>query len=196
MGACCSAHERPSQAPHIAKRPCPYDSVWSVAERQQDQHDQQHKQQQGKARTTPKHAQQHAHKQTHAPSLHKQQQHAKQKGKRAPQVDMSTGEVIPDFGVYGVFDVLYELGSGGSGQTYLCRDMASGKVVAVKFVPRPLTKSAIPFMMAEVEIQAELGEGNLNLITMHEIILTKSHLALVLEYASGQQGLTAVLVVV
>jgi hypothetical protein len=33
------------------------------------------------------------------------------------------------------------------------RDMASGKVVAVKFVPRPLAKSAIPFMMAEVEIQ-------------------------------------------
>jgi hypothetical protein len=31
--------------------------------------------------------------------------------------------------------------------------MASGKVVAVKFVPRPLAKSAIPFMMAEVEIQ-------------------------------------------
>jgi hypothetical protein len=33
--------------------------------------------------------------------------------------------------------------------------------------------------------QAELGEGCLNLIKMHEIVLTKTHLALVLEYASG-----------
>jgi hypothetical protein len=33
--------------------------------------------------------------------------------------------------------------------------------------------------------QAELGEGCLNLIKMHEILLTKTHLALVLEYASG-----------
>lgn len=69
--------------------------------------------------------------------------------------------------------------------TNSCRDMASGKVVADKFVPRPLSKEAIPFMMAEVEIQAQLGEGCLHLISMHEIILTKSHLALVLEYASG-----------
>lgn len=66
-----------------------------------------------------------------------------------------------------------------------CRDLQSGKVVAVKFIPRPLTKAAIPFMMAEVEIQAELGEGSLNLVSMHEIILTRTHLALVLEYASG-----------
>eukprot|EP00882_Tetradesmus_deserticola_P022578 GHRQ01024503.1.p1 GENE.GHRQ01024503.1~~GHRQ01024503.1.p1 ORF type:complete len:228 (+),score=64.75 GHRQ01024503.1:770-1453(+) len=43
-------------------------------------------------------------------------------------------------------------------------------------------------MMAEVEIQAELGEGCLNLIKMHEIVLTKTHLALVLEYASGARG--------
>lgn len=68
---------------------------------------------------------------------------------------------------------------------FFTRDMQSGKVVAIKFVPRPLAKSAIPFMMAEVEIQAELGEGSLNLVSMHEIVLTKTHLALVLEYASG-----------
>lgn len=38
--------------------------------------------------------------------------------------------------------------------------MASGKVAAVKFVPRPLAKSAIPFMMAEVEIQVRVGKFN------------------------------------
>lgn len=41
---------------------------------------------------------------------------------------MATGEVVPDFGVYGIFDVLYELGSGGSGQTYLCRCDAAASV--------------------------------------------------------------------
>jgi hypothetical protein len=40
--------------------------------------------------------------------------------------------------------------------------------------------------------QAELGEGCLNLIKMHEILLTKTHLALVLEYASGAVATLAV----
>eukprot|EP00775_Hariotina_reticulata_P003121 gene3121-3399_t len=83
-----------------------------------------------------------------------QQQERKQ---RKAKIDLSTGELVPDFSVQGSFDVLHELGSGGSGQTYLCRDMASSKVVAVKFVPRPLSKAAIPFMLNEVEIQAKLG---------------------------------------
>eukprot|EP00879_Flechtneria_rotunda_P030247 GHRR01032855.1.p1 GENE.GHRR01032855.1~~GHRR01032855.1.p1 ORF type:complete len:559 (+),score=192.11 GHRR01032855.1:894-2570(+) len=71
------------------------------------------------------------------------------------------------------------------GMWFACRDLASGKVVAVKFISRPVAKAAIPFMIAEVEIQAELGDGNLNLVTMYDLILTKSHLALVLEYANG-----------
>jgi len=63
--------------------------------------------------------------------------------------------------------------------------MATSKVVAVKFVPRPLSKAAIPFMLNEVEVQANLGEPCLNIIYLYEIILTRTHLALVMEYASG-----------
>eukprot|EP00879_Flechtneria_rotunda_P022720 GHRR01023996.1.p1 GENE.GHRR01023996.1~~GHRR01023996.1.p1 ORF type:complete len:273 (+),score=88.09 GHRR01023996.1:467-1285(+) len=114
-----------------------------------------------------------------------QQQQEQQQSIKAAATDIATGRPLPDFGVEGVFDVLYELGSGSSGQTFLCRDLASGKVVAVKFISRPVAKAAIPFMIAEVEIQAELGDGNLNLVTMYDLILTKSHLALVLEYANG-----------
>jgi hypothetical protein len=46
--------------------------------------------------------------------------------KRGPNMDMVTGEVIPDMGVHGVFDVLYELGAGGSGRTFLCRCDSAG----------------------------------------------------------------------
>lgn len=50
------------------------------------------------------------------------------KKRKPPGVDISTGQPIPDLNVNGVLDVLHELGSGGSGTTYLCRDMAEGKV--------------------------------------------------------------------
>jgi hypothetical protein len=44
-------------------------------------------------------------------------------------------------------------------------------VVAVKFVPRPLAKSAIPFMMAEVEIQVrcKMVLRRFNVMTQHGI---------------------------
>lgn len=58
-------------------------------------------------------------------------------------------------------------------------------MLAVKFVPRPLPKAAVPLMMAEVELQAQLGEGHVNIITMRELILTRTQLGLVMDYASG-----------
>lgn len=61
----------------------------------------------------------------------------------------------------------------------------SPQLLAVKFVPRPLPKAAVPLMMAEVELQAQLGEGHVNIITMRELILTRTHLGLVMDYASG-----------
>lgn len=110
MGACLSTHESgQSCAPHLHKGPAPFDSVWSVAEKQQTQQHKHQKKHKGSTKTASKHVPQ------------QQQAQQQQKQKRRPQVDITTGEVIPDFGVHGVFDVLYELGSGGSGQTYLCR---------------------------------------------------------------------------
>ncbi|KIY92380.1 hypothetical protein MNEG_15583 [Monoraphidium neglectum] len=61
--------------------------------------------------------------------------------------DLVTGEIIPDFGVDGVFDVLQLLGSGGAGCTYLCRDLATKDLVAVKFMQRPLPKLAVPLLL-------------------------------------------------
>jgi hypothetical protein len=61
------------------------------------------------------------------------------------------------------------------------------QLLAVKFVPRPLPKAAVPLMLAEVELQAQLGEGHVNIITMRELMLTRTHLGLVMDYASGKE---------
>ena len=100
--------------------------------------------------------------------------------------DLLTWEVLPDLGTHGVLDVQYLLGSGGSGSTYLCRDVATGELVAAKFIPRPISKACIPLMLQEVELQTKLGEGHVGIVSAKELILTKSHLALVMEYAPGK----------
>jgi hypothetical protein len=66
-----------------------------------------------------------------------------------------------------------------------CGSVAALQLLAVKFVPRPLPKAAVPLMLAEVELQAQLGEGHVNIITMRELMLTRTHLGLVMDYASG-----------
>ena len=40
-------------------------------------------------------------------------------------------------------------------------------------------------MLHEVQIQAELGEGHVNIIEAKEVLVTHTHLALSLEYAAG-----------
>lgn len=96
-----------------------------------------------------------------------------------------TGENVPDLGVDDIFVVLHSLGSGGSACTYLCRDKRSMDLVAVKFFPRPLPKALVQMMMQEIDIQARLGEAHVNIIVSKELVLTRSHLALVMEYAQG-----------
>ena len=39
--------------------------------------------------------------------------------------------------------------------------------------------------MSDVQIQAELGEGHVNVIEAKEVLVTHTHLALSLEYAAG-----------
>lgn len=44
---------------------------------------------------------------------------------------------------------------------------------------------SLGLMVAGMQIQAELGEGHVNIIEAKEIILTDRHLCLVMEYAAG-----------
>ena len=64
-------------------------------------------------------------------------------------------------------------------------DKRSGEEVAIKLIKRPLPKIILPNILREIRIQAELGEGHVNIVDAKAALLTESHLALVMEYAAG-----------
>eukprot|EP00798_Chlamydomonas_sp_ICE-L_P019999 gene19999-26712_t len=70
---------------------------------------------------------------------------------------------IPDFGISELFEVKTMLGEGGSGQTWLSRDLKTQEEVAIKFIPRPIPKIVLPMIKHEIKIQADLGDGHVNL---------------------------------
>ncbi|KAL6745635.1 kinase-like domain-containing protein [Haematococcus lacustris] len=94
-------------------------------------------------------------------------------------------EPLEDFSLGAYFEVLRKLGEGGSGETFLCRDVRSGDVVAIKFIPRPIQKAVLPMIFHEVKIQAALGEGHVSLVQARELFLAKRHLGLAMEYVAG-----------
>ncbi|KAK9833495.1 hypothetical protein WJX84_007710, partial [Apatococcus fuscideae] len=48
-----------------------------------------------------------------------------------------------------------------------------------------IPKVIMPNILREIRIQAELGEGHMNVINAKEVLLTQTHLALVMEFAAG-----------
>lgn len=92
---------------------------------------------------------------------------------------------LPDFAVGTDYKVLRMLGEGGSGETWLCKDLQGGEERAVKYIQRPIPKVVLPMIYHEVRIQAALGEGHVNLVQARELILSKSHLGLAMEFVSG-----------
>eukprot|EP00803_Ostreobium_quekettii_P006140 evm.model.scf_58.12 EVM.evm.TU.scf_58.12 scf_58:110984-115751(+) len=91
----------------------------------------------------------------------------------------------PDFGLQGAFQPIDALGEGGSGETWLMRERDTGRQVAVKMIRRPIPKVLHEMLLHEIQIQGELGEGHLNVVNAEEVILTRTHLAIVMEYAAG-----------
>ncbi|KAJ9519027.1 hypothetical protein QJQ45_026294 [Haematococcus lacustris] len=92
---------------------------------------------------------------------------------------------LPDFAVPKYFQVVRMLGEGGSGETWLCKDVRTGDELAIKFIARPIQKAVLPMILHEVKIQAALGEGHLSLVQARELFLAKRHLGLAMEYVSG-----------
>ncbi len=78
------------------------------------------------------------------------------------------------------------LGTGGEGETWLCKDKRTKEEVAVKLVRRPIPKSITQIIQREIKILADLGDGNLNIVHADEVILSQSHVGLVMEYVSGE----------
>lgn len=83
------------------------------------------------------------------------------------------------------WEYVQHLGKGGSGDTGLFRAVRGGEEVAIKLIKRPLPKIVMPNILREITIQAELGEGHINIVEAKEVILTDTHLCLVMEYAAG-----------
>mmetsp|Transcript_12691 Transcript_12691/g.38257 ORF Transcript_12691/g.38257 Transcript_12691/m.38257 type:complete len:418 (+) Transcript_12691:2731-3984(+) len=112
--------------------------------------------------------------------------HSKQKSASKPAPQAAQPKLpAPDKMLAPHWDYIKALGKGGSGDTGLFRPTNGGEDVAIKLIKRPLPKVAMPNILREITIQAELGEGHVNIVEAKEVILTDHHLCLVMEYAAG-----------
>jgi serine/threonine-protein kinase SRK2 len=94
----------------------------------------------------------------------------------------------PDFGLGEDFEVIKLLGTGGEGETWLCIDQRTKRQVAIKLVRRPIPRSITQIIQREIKILADLGDGHLNIVHADEVLLTKTHIGLVMEYVAGGWG--------
>lgn len=62
---------------------------------------------------------------------------------------MLTRPWLPCFTV----QVLKMLGEGGSGETWLCKDLRTGDELAIKFIQRPIPKIVLPMIFHEVKVR-------------------------------------------
>jgi len=91
----------------------------------------------------------------------------------------------PDFGLSETHEVVKLLGKGGEGETWLLKVKATGEEVAIKLIKRPIPKPALAVIKREIKIQADLGQGHMNIVSADEVVLSKTHLGLVMEYVQG-----------
>ncbi|KAF5837307.1 kinase-like domain-containing protein [Dunaliella salina] len=108
-------------------------------------------------------------------SVHNKSTHANKAVAKRPNAP-------PDFGLSASHEVLKLLGRGGEGETWLFRDKASGALTAIKLIKRPIPKPAIAVIKREIRIQADLGQGHLNIVSAEEVILSRTHLGLIMEF--------------
>ena len=77
------------------------------------------------------------------------------------------------------------LGVGGTGETFLCKRKDTGEEEAVKIIKRPIPMALKTLITNEITLQASIGEGNINIVHAHSVILTKTHLCLFMDFISG-----------
>jgi serine/threonine protein kinase len=77
------------------------------------------------------------------------------------------------------------VGAGASGTTFRAWDISAGRHVAVKLVPRPLPRPAVAPMLQELLLHADMAEASAHVVNLTHAALTRTHLALVMDYAPG-----------
>lgn len=81
--------------------------------------------------------------------------------------------------------VVQPLGVGGTGETFLCKRKDTGEEEAVKIIKRPIPMALKVLITNEITLQASIGEGNVNIVHAHSVILTETHLCLFMDFISG-----------
>lgn len=93
---------------------------------------------------------------------------------------------VDKFGFNGAYESVKLLGRGGTGATWLCKDMKTpGKMVAIKLQQRPIPESSVKTTYNEIIVQGNESEGCVFATTIREVVLTPQFLGLVLEYENG-----------
>lgn len=85
----------------------------------------------------------------------------------------------------GTHQAIKLMGRGLVGEVWMFRDLKTHDIYAVKLIPRPIPQEFLNSLIREVQIQSSLSEAQVNLVSVHELLLTSTHLALVEEYAGG-----------
>jgi serine/threonine-protein kinase SRK2 len=103
----------------------------------------------------------------------------------APRDTDADADADSDFGLT-AHRVIGFLGRGGEGETWLVEDKLTGAISAAKLIKRPIPKIMLALVAREIQIQSEhLGHGHVNIVSAHEVLLTHSHLAIMMEHVSG-----------
>ncbi|KAK3147129.1 hypothetical protein QOZ80_3BG0278430 [Eleusine coracana subsp. coracana] len=79
------------------------------------------------------------------------------------------------------YEVIRDIGSGNFGVAKLVRDVGTKELYAVKFIERGLKIDE----HVQREIMNHRSLKHPNIIRFKEVVLTPTHLAIVMEYASG-----------
>ncbi len=84
------------------------------------------------------------------------------------------------------YDILEKLGEGGMGVVYKAEDNKLKRPVALKFLPRDLTRSKEARERFKLEAQAAAALNNPNIVTIHEIDEYDGHIYIAMEYVEGE----------
>ncbi|GHP01903.1 hypothetical protein PPROV_000066000 [Pycnococcus provasolii] len=120
--------------------------------------------------------------------------HAAAAGDDGQQQQQQQQEVLPQQPPFGLTLATHKplglVGIGAAGTCFAMRDVATGKTVAVKAIPRGPSLST-DYVYREIALQSSLPRHP-NVIPLHEVILTPNHLAVVMDFASGGELLTLI----
>ncbi|GAX77993.1 hypothetical protein CEUSTIGMA_g5435.t1 [Chlamydomonas eustigma] len=92
---------------------------------------------------------------------------------------------LPHFGLSDTHDVIKFLGQGAEAEAWLMKERSSGELVAVKLIPKPLTADQIETLRLETKIQVWMGRGCINVVPAKGVLVSKTHIGIVLEYEAG-----------